>query len=419
MGLANPMELLRSRSLLKEEFILAESRPRDSFMVSSGSDQTSSSSSLSTASSSPRDGGTGRTTHRRSDPSLLTVTLRDKAIRGVGFRMSDPSVVPKSEKSTGGASGSDVAKNSSPEGAVSSVKNSSADNSGGAARLSGSDTSKVVRSQSLRMTQRPTLQQQSKALSSPANTTNLKRSQSSSSVASEAAKKQTDGQAPDARATQQQDSVKGAPFSGKGRMVIVRDSFNEFDNVLMASSTNFTQNPPAPQPPPSCFSSSVRTSAKSFQSTSHDIPESAYIKESTVSSDKSCPDRSEQGGPDRGRHNSESRMSVSDVAISGIHPLDSGTVKDTASSDAGAAKDSAIASSSKQASQKEPGSANVSKPPVPNSHSSSSSNRSGGQKTVSSQPSSQSTTQTCMTGLGCSCACCILPPLPTTTAKNQ
>ncbi|XP_046371744.2 uncharacterized protein LOC124145836 [Haliotis rufescens] len=50
--LSNPYELLRSRSLLKEEFVIDESRPKDPLLHSSGSDPTSSASSLS---SSPRD----------------------------------------------------------------------------------------------------------------------------------------------------------------------------------------------------------------------------------------------------------------------------------------------------------------------------------------------------------------------------
>ncbi|KAL3841916.1 hypothetical protein ACJMK2_020005, partial [Sinanodonta woodiana] len=45
LAFENPVELLRSRSLLKEEFVLEESRPRDPFMHSSGSDTFSSSSS--------------------------------------------------------------------------------------------------------------------------------------------------------------------------------------------------------------------------------------------------------------------------------------------------------------------------------------------------------------------------------------
>ena len=385
------MELLRSRSLLKEEFVLAESRPRDPFMASSGSDQTSSSSSISTASSSPRDSGTGRSTHRRSDPSLLTVTLRDKAIKGAGFRKSDLLVVQRSEKPPGGgASGSVVGKNSS-EAAPGRDRNSPANSSSSAAR---DEASKVGRSQSLRMTQRPTLQQQGKTPSA-ASTASLKRSQSSSSVASEAAGKQTDGEASDAKTSQQQGSVKGAPFSGKGRMVIVRDSFNEFDNVVMASSANFTQNPPPVPPLPCSSSGSTQTSAKQSQGPSHDKPESAYVKESMVSSERGCADSGEQGCTDRRRVDSESRMSVSDVAISGINPLDSGAVKDAAASSApGAAADVPAAAASRQATQKEPGSkATVSKPPVPNSQSGNSSNKSAGPKTVSSQPSGQSAMQ--------------------------
>ncbi|KAK3592514.1 hypothetical protein CHS0354_013848 [Potamilus streckersoni] len=45
LAFENPTELLRSRSLLKEEFVLEESRPKDPFMHSSGSDTFSSSSS--------------------------------------------------------------------------------------------------------------------------------------------------------------------------------------------------------------------------------------------------------------------------------------------------------------------------------------------------------------------------------------
>ncbi|KAK6190356.1 hypothetical protein SNE40_002244 [Patella caerulea] len=52
--MANPAELLRNRSLLKEEFVLEESRTRDPMMQSSGSDPLSSGSSLA---SSPRDTG--------------------------------------------------------------------------------------------------------------------------------------------------------------------------------------------------------------------------------------------------------------------------------------------------------------------------------------------------------------------------
>ncbi|XP_046544586.1 LOW QUALITY PROTEIN: uncharacterized protein LOC124254780 [Haliotis rubra] len=52
LALSNPYELLRSRSLLKEEFVIDESRPKDPLLHSSGSDPTSSASSLS---SSPRD----------------------------------------------------------------------------------------------------------------------------------------------------------------------------------------------------------------------------------------------------------------------------------------------------------------------------------------------------------------------------
>ncbi|XP_067654331.1 uncharacterized protein [Haliotis asinina] len=54
LALSNPYELLRSRSLLKEEFVIDESRPKDPLLHSSGSDPTSSASSLS---SSPRDNG--------------------------------------------------------------------------------------------------------------------------------------------------------------------------------------------------------------------------------------------------------------------------------------------------------------------------------------------------------------------------
>ena len=312
-------------------------------------------------------------------------------MRGVGFRKSDLLVVQRSEKPPGGgASGSVVGKNSS-EAAPGRDRNFPANSSSSAAR---DEASKVGRSQSLRMTQRPTLQKQDKTPSA-ASTANLKRSQSSSSVASEAAGKQADGEASDANTSQQQGSVKGAPFSGKGRMVIVRDSFNEFDNVVMASSANFTQNPPPAPPLPCSSSGSTQTSAKKSQGPPHDKPESAYVKESMVSSERGCADSGEQGCTDRRRHDSESRMSVSDVAISGINPLDSGAVKDTAASSApGAAADVPAAEASKQATQKEPGGkATVSKPPVPNSQSSNSSNKSAGPKTVSSQPSGQTATQ--------------------------
>ncbi|KAK7099181.1 uncharacterized protein [Littorina saxatilis] len=358
VGLANPMELLRSRSLLKEEFILADSRPRDPFMVSSGSDQTSSSSSLSTASSSPREGGVGfgKAGYRRSDPSLLTVTLRDKAMKGTGFRNSDPTSIRKLEMSGGRTAGEKPSDGNKDPNCASMA--------------SGDSGGKMFRSQSLRMTQRATLQQQSKPMSDLANTANLKRSQSIGNVVSESTGQP--GLSFGGSSQQRQDSMKGLPFSGKGRMVIVRDSYSDFDNVMTASSTNFRQKPPS--------APSSSGPPKKSQSVCHDKPESAYIKENTVISSSSHHSSEEQSiGGDRSRHNSESsRMSVSEVAISGVNQLDSSATK------------SSPGDSLPQ--QNQPSNANVSKPPVPNSQPNSNSNKSAGQKTVPSKPSGPTST---------------------------
>ncbi|KAL8569123.1 hypothetical protein ACOMHN_055039 [Nucella lapillus] len=361
IGLANPMELLRSRSLLKEEFILAESRPSDPFMMSSGSDPASSSSSVSTASSSPREGaatGLGRATYRRSDPSLLTLTLREKAKKGSGFRKSDPLVVRRVEKGAEGVAGVeksfsevDVSKDKPPPGrsSVSVLAKPSLDAAG-----------KVARSQSLRLSQRPMQQQNNPSSSSSpaASSSNLKRSQSIGNVASEPAAKP----AKDSAATlsaQVHDSGKGAPFSGKGRLVIMRDTFSEFDNVFVESGGKCAH----PQPLHSSSPNTVQSSAKM----SSDVkPESAYIKRSS----------------ERSRHSScedpvveTPRMSVSDVAISGVTPSDTCVAKNAPTP----------SSVSKQSSN-----TGISKPPVPNSPSVRNLGQSASQKTVVvPQPSRQ------------------------------
>ncbi|KAK7480430.1 hypothetical protein BaRGS_00028349 [Batillaria attramentaria] len=347
IGVTNPMDLLRSRSLLKEEFILAESRPRDPFMHSSGSEPTSSSSSLSTASSSPRDGAVnsnalGRTAYRRSDPSLLTVTLREQAAVSSRYtkngrnRNSDPSVVRLLEKagasqnqdnktvvskseqlaqsvfltqqgdSAGntamGKTGSPVDSLKQNVGRVSGgAKDSKLVNSSSSNSASGGGGSKVVRSQSLNTSARkPVLQQDTQPNSMPsgsAASANLKRSQSIGNVKTETVTQQTCVK-PVVGSAQTQ-KRRGAPhFLVRVEWSIVRDSFQEFANVLMKSVTDVAS------------SSAQEPATKKLPSASHDKPESAYIKENTQVAGSVTGERS--------RHNSESRRSVSDVAFSGV-----------------------------------------------------------------------------------------------------
>ncbi|XP_076450604.1 uncharacterized protein LOC143286754 [Babylonia areolata] len=370
VGLANPMELLRSRSLLKEEFILAESRPSDIFTASSGSDPASSSSSLSTASSSPREGaaaglGLGRAAYRRSDPSLLTLTLREKAMKGSGFRKSDPVVVVRRSegKSAGEEEGGEKSSSSSsfsvngsrdkPPLGQSSVRSAAVHATGG----------KVTRSQSLRLGQRSV--QQPGSSSADVVSGNLKRSQSIGSVASESDPKHTTAAAKDCDPTvQTQDQGKGAPFSGKGRMVIIRDDFGEFDNVFAENNAKGAH----PHPPSSSgtCSTSVQSSAKR---SSEAKPESAYVKRS-----------SERSSSGEDTASNTPRMSVSDVAISGVNQLGSCAAKHSSSP----------SSSTQTATPRQSSNTSVSKPPVPNSQYADSGNKPVGQKTVAaSEPSRQ------------------------------
>lgn len=268
MVLANPMELFRSRSLLKEEFILAESRPSDIVVGSSGSDPASSCSSLSSSSLSPRDlGFSGHMSHRASDPSLVNLTLREKAA-SLGARSgihqnrrSDPSLVNLGE--TKGLAGQSSVRNAniSPksqkdckgaDAVEKGMKCSASDTVLGSGFISTAECGEtfsnlrnnscstgVVRSQSLKTRgQRGDAEKHGgpSELEVSQDKERIKRSWSIGNVAAETGA-QIDVANTVVKSMQNSSTSQGAPFSGKGQLVIMRDSFQ---NVSSMSSTSET-----------------------------------------------------------------------------------------------------------------------------------------------------------------------------------